>query len=65
MDKGKLADIAQFRNGISALMDFRSEIKKIPTWPWDTGTLRTFLTALAVPMIVWVVQQVLLRTVVK
>jgi len=65
MDKGKLADIAQFRNGIAALMDFRTEIKKIPTWPWDSATLRTFLTALLVPMSVWIVQQVLLRTVVK
>ncbi len=65
MDKGKLADIAQFRNGISALMDFRAEIKKIPTWPWDSATLRTFLTALFVPMTIWVVQQVLLRTVVN
>lgn len=65
MDKGKLADIAQFRNGISALMDFRTEIKKIATWPWDTGTLRTFLTALFVPLTVWVVQQLLLRAVVK
>ncbi len=65
MDKGKLNDIAQFRNGISALMDFRNEIKKIPTWPWDAGTLRTFVTALLVPMSVWIVQQVLLRTVVR
>lgn len=65
MDKGKVSDIAQFRTGISALMDFRSEIKKIPTWPWDAGTLRTFVTALLVPMSVWIVQQVLLRTVVK
>lgn len=65
IDKGKLSDIMQFRTSISALMDFRNEIKKIATWPWDPGTLRTFLTALAVPMTVWVVQQVLLRTVVK
>ncbi len=65
MDRGKIADIAQLRTGISALMDFRSEIKKIPTWPWDPGTLRTFLTALLVPMSIWIIQQVLLRTVVK
>jgi hypothetical protein len=65
MDKGKLGDVAQFRSGISALMDFRTEIKKIPTWPWDTGTLHTFLTALFVPLTVWLVQQLLLRTVVK
>ncbi len=65
MDKGKLDDIAQFRSGISALMDFRAEIKKIPTWPWESATLRTFLTALFVPMTVWIVQQALLRTVVR
>jgi hypothetical protein len=65
VDKNQLKGINDLRTSVSALMDFRQEIKKLPTWPWETGTFRNFLTALAVPMTVWVVQQVLLRTVVK
>lgn len=63
MDSGQLEDIGQFRTGISALMEFRAELKKIPTWPWDAGTLRQFLTALFVPLTVWGLQQILLRVV--
>lgn len=63
MDTGKIDDIGQFRTGISALMEFRAELKKIPTWPWDGGTLRQFLTALFVPLTVWSLQQILLRMV--
>ncbi|TAK13558.1 MAG: hypothetical protein EPO32_04935 [Anaerolineae bacterium] len=63
MDTGKLDDIGQFRTGVSALMEFRAELKKIPTWPWDAGTLRQFLTALFIPLTVWSLQQILLRMV--
>jgi hypothetical protein len=62
---GKHAEVAKLRSSNAALLDYRTELNKISTWPWDTSTLRTFITALAVPMIVWVVQQTLLRTVVK
>jgi hypothetical protein len=62
---GKLAKLAHLRSGNAALIEYRQELSKISTWPWDTATVRTFLTALAVPMTVWLVQQVLLRTVVK
>ena len=65
IDKNQLKDITVLRSSISALLELRHEIEKISTWPWEAGTLRTFLTALLVPMSVWIVQQVLLRTVVK
>ncbi|MEX2160430.1 MAG: hypothetical protein WD751_00805 [Anaerolineales bacterium] len=63
--QGKIETIASLRAGNTALLEYRQELNKISTWPWDTATLRTFVTALAVPMTVWIVQQVLLRTVVK
>lgn len=62
---GKHDAVPRLRASNSALLEYRQELNKISTWPWDTATLRTFLTALAVPMTVWIVQQVLLRTVVK
>lgn len=55
--------MADFRSGLLALLDLRQEIKKIPTWPWDSATLRGFITALFVPLAVWLIQQVLIRTV--
>lgn len=63
--KGDTKSIGELRTSAAALVDVREEIKKLPTWPWETGTLRSFLTALAVPMTIWTIQQVLLRTVVR
>jgi hypothetical protein len=65
MDQKKTVGLGDFRSGLSAMLDLRQELKKISTWPWDTATLRTFITALFVPLSVWLIQQVLLRTVAK
>ncbi len=65
LDKNQLKDITEVRGSISALLDLRHEIEKISTWPWEPGTLRNFIFALLVPMTAWVIQQVLLRTVVR
>jgi hypothetical protein len=65
MDQKKIAGLGDFRNGLSAMLDLRQEIKKISTWPWDTATLRAFITALFVPLSVWLIQQALLRTLAK
>ena len=63
--QGKLDKVASLRAGNAALLEYRQELSKISTWPWDTATLRTFITALLVPMTVWIVQQVLTRTIVR
>jgi hypothetical protein len=65
VDRNKLNDLSGIRNGASALLEFRKEFEKISTWPWDTSTMRNFFTALAVPMTIWIVQQVLLLIVRK
>ncbi len=65
MDQNNTVGMGDFRSGLSALLDLRQEIKKISTWPWDSSTLRTFITALFVPLTVWLIQQVLLSTVAK
>jgi hypothetical protein len=65
IDRKNTVGMGDFRSGLSALLDLRQEIKNISTWPWDSATLRTFIAALFVPLTVWLVQQVLLRTVAK
>lgn len=63
--EGRVDRLADLRAANAALLEYRQELTKISTWPWDTVTLRSFVTTLTVPMTVWIVQQVLLRTVVK
>ncbi len=63
IDKKNDVGMGDFRSRLSALLDLRQEIKKISTWPWDSATLRTFITALFVPLAVWLIQQVVLNTV--
>ena len=65
IDKKNDVGMVDFRSRVSALLDLRQEIRKISTWPWDSTTLRTFITALFVPLTVWLIQQFLLNTVAK
>jgi hypothetical protein len=46
---------------IQALMEFRTELKGVSTWPWSPGTLRNFITALLLPIVLWGLQQVITR----
>lgn len=62
VERGSVKEINRIRAANSALLEYRHELSKISTWPWDPATLRTFITALLVPMTTWVVQQLLLRT---
>jgi len=62
---GKLKEIGNTRQLVDAMIREREYIQNVPTWPWNAGTLRTFLTTLLVPLTVWLIQQIVLRTVAK
>ncbi len=62
IDKGRLKGLGEFQTAITTLTNYRQEIKKVSTWPWETGTLRNFLAALSIPLTAWAIQQILLRT---
>lgn len=34
----------------------RAALVRVPTWPWDPGTLRTVIAALLLPIIIWLIQ---------
>jgi len=42
-------------------MDEEAYLRKIPTWPWEPGTLTAVLTAVFLPLILVVAQQVVGR----
>ncbi len=62
---GRLKEIGNTRQLVDAMIREREYIQAVPTWPWNAGTLRGFLTTLLVPLAVWILQQILLRTVAK
>lgn len=55
-----LNSMEAYQKGISALISLRTEIEKTPTWPWRPATLRGFLSAVFLPLIIFVIQQLLL-----
>ena len=50
------AAVSSADKAISSLYRIREEIAKVHTWPWAPGTVRSFLTAIFIPMIVWALQ---------
>lgn len=61
VDKNDLADAPVLEKAISALLKLRTEIEKTSTWPWEQSTLRGFLSAIMLPIFLFVVQQLLVR----
>lgn len=60
-----LANISNTRQLVDAVIRKREFIESIPTWPWQAGTLRNLLLGVFLPLLIWTIQQVLLRTVVN
>jgi len=54
-------EFAGFKQAIEALILFNDEIKKVPTWPWQPAIVRAFASALILPLVIFVVQQVISR----
>ena len=61
LDDRNLAEIRSYERGISALISLRSEIENTHTWPWNRATFRGFLSAVFLPIFIFLIQQVLSR----
>ena len=51
-DSNKIKDAEQLNHLLTSLVTTREIIDKIPTWPWEPGTLTSFVSALLLPFIV-------------
>jgi hypothetical protein len=58
-DTGDLADADRYNDHLASLLAEREVIARVPTWPWDPGALRGFVTALVLPIALWFVYRVL------
>jgi hypothetical protein len=46
---------------LASLLAQRDVLARLPTWPWSLGTLRGFISAILLPLTLFVLQQVLSR----
>jgi hypothetical protein len=46
---------------LTSLQLEREALARIPTWPWQAATLRAFLSALLVPIVIWLIIRALER----
>ena len=56
LDEKKMDEMAQLNNAMQGLNVERNILAGIPTWPWRTNTLTSFLSALGLPIIVFLLQ---------
>lgn len=61
LDNGEFKEIGELNTAMSGLAMELDTIKKIPTWPWEPETVRVLITALALPLGLWLVQFFLQR----
>jgi hypothetical protein len=61
LNKGDYKKTAEMEKSLASLYRMREQIEKVPTWPWNAGTLRGFLSAVFLPLGIWLTQQILSR----
>jgi hypothetical protein len=60
-DNSKLGEMDALGRALSNLQTQKAYIEAIPTWPWRPAALRGFLSAMVLPIVIWLVQQILDR----
>ncbi len=63
VDAGDAAAVTAGHQALSALTAERDLVVKIPTWPWSAGALTRFLSAVLLPIGLWLVTRFLERVV--
>ncbi len=59
VDARELSNVEALNRAASAVAGQRDVLAKLPTWPWSAGTLRGFVTAIFLPLGLFVLQRVL------
>lgn len=55
------SDLQGVETAMRALIRKREMLEKIPTWPWNPGTVRGFASTLLLPIILWLITRLLGR----
>ena len=61
VDEGNLQGMDDLNKTMASLEIEQNLLKEIPTWPWQPETVRLLITALALPLGLWIAQYLLQR----
>jgi len=56
VDRGRLKAMDDLNKTLSSLEIEQAALRRVPTWPWEPGTLRSVIAALGLPIIIWLIQ---------
>lgn len=56
-----LASVDGIVRAIDSYQGLRTNLEAVATWPWQPGTFRNLLGALMIPLVIWMLQQILNR----
>lgn len=56
LDKNEKEDIDHFSNALMGMGAEREVLTAIPTWPWRAGTLTGFISAIVLPIVLFLIQ---------
>jgi hypothetical protein len=59
VEQGDLSDADAVNKQVATLLAERDALSRAPTWPWSPGTLGGFVTAIALPIGLWIVYRFL------
>ena len=61
VDRQRLTRMDDLNKTLASLEIEQAALRRIPTWPWEPGTVRGVAAALLLPVFVWLAQQLLSR----
>ncbi len=61
VDGQELRDMDNLNKAVASLEITHTAVRRVPTWPWQSETLRAVLAAVFFPIIVWLTQWILQR----
>jgi hypothetical protein len=61
IDTRDLARADALNKTLSSVLQQRDVLARLPTWPWSAGTFRGFVTAILLPLAIFLIQRVLLQ----
>ena len=61
MDRNELTRMDDLNKALASLEIERGALERVPTWPWERGTLRSLIAAIVIPLLIWAIQAILQR----
>jgi hypothetical protein len=61
LDHNRLLQMDQLNKALATLEIEQNAVRKIPTWPWQPGSVRGVVAALLLPIAIWAIQVLLGR----